>query len=231
MRGGPRRTLVAVSGVDGAGKSTLIGGLGDRLAAQGVSSDVVWFRPGMGMAWLDRPVRLLKRLLGQSTGPTVRTIARDTTVKPSSRRGVVGWLWCVLVTVTYVVTVRRELRGRSGVVLLDRHLADALVTLDVFYRGVNLALPRLLVRRLLPQAAATVYLEVPVDVAVGRKPGDTIEHHAVTAQLAAYPAYVHRLPRTVRVDATLPRPEVLDAAWAFVGPALHPVVDRTDPVS
>ena len=57
----------------------------------------------MGMAWLDRPVRLLKRLLGQSTGPTVRTIARDTTMTPSSRKGVVGWVWCLLVTLTYLV--------------------------------------------------------------------------------------------------------------------------------
>lgn len=225
------RTVLAVSGVDGAGKSTLIRGLQGRLAAAGLASEVVWFRPGMGMSWVDRPVRLLKRLLGQSTGPTVRTIARDASSTPTSRKGLMGWVWCLLVTVTYLVHVRRELRGRTGVVLMDRHLADALVTLDVFYRGVNLALPRLLVRRLLPAAAATVYLSLPVDVAVARKPGDTIEHHAVTAQVAAYPAYVQTLPRTLQVDATKPPAEVLDDAWSHVGPVIAPLVDRVDRAS
>jgi len=225
------RTIVAVSGVDGAGKSTLIRGLQGRLAEAGLDSEVVWFRPGMGMAWVDRPVLLLKRLLGQSSGPTVRTIARDASTTPTSRKGVVGWVWCLLVTVTYLVHVRRELRGRTGVVLMDRHLADALVTLEVFYRGVDLSLPRFLVRRLLPPASATVYLSLPVDVAVARKPGDTIEHHAVTAQVAAYPAYVQPLPGTRQVDATQSPAEVLDAAWSHVGPVVAPHVDRVDRAS
>ncbi len=222
---------MAVSGVDGAGKSTLIRGLQRRLADAGIASEVVWFRPGMGMGWVDRPVRLLKRLMGQSSGPTVRTIARDTSTAPTSRKGVVGWVWCLLVTLTYLGHVRGQLRGRSGVVLMDRHLADALVTLEVFYRGVNLAVPRFLVRALLPEAAATVYLYLPVEVAVARKPGDTIEHHAVTAQVAAYPAYVHQLPRTLQVDATQPPGAVLDAAWTLVGPSVADLADRVDPAS
>lgn len=225
------RTVIAVSGVDGAGKSTLIHGLQQRLAADGISSEVVWFRPGMGMGWVERPVRLLKRLLKQSGGPTMRTIAQDTSSAPTSRKGVVGWVWCLLVTGTYLVNVRRQLRGRSGVVLMDRHLADALVTLEVFYRGVNLALPTLLVRRLLPGAAATVYLSLPADVAVARKPGDTIEHHAVTAQVAAYPAQVQPLPRTLQVDATQPPAQVLDVAWSHVRPVVNTRVDRVDRAS
>jgi thymidylate kinase len=224
-----RPVLVAVSGVDGAGKSTLVTGIEERLRANGVAAEIVWYRPGMGMGWVDRPLRLARRVVtrllgrggGTSSGPTMRTIAQSDSV-PASRRGVVGWVWCMLVTLTFVVGVRTQvarLRRHADVVLFDRHLADALATLDVFYRGVALGVPRWVVRRLLPRAAATVYLDLPTEVAVARKPGDTIEHQAVAAQLAAYPRYVRDLPRALTIDATLPRDEVLARAWQLVEPA------------
>lgn len=223
MRRRRRPVLVAVSGVDGAGKSTVVTGLQERLRETGLRVEIVWYRPGMGMSWVDRPLKLLKRLLrrGETAGPTMRTIARSDSV-PASRRGLLGWVWCMLVTATFVVGVRRRvarLRGDADVLLFDRHLADALVTLDVFYRGVALGVPRALVRRLLPRAVSTVYLDLPVEVAVARKPGDTIEHRAVSAQLAAYPRYVHELSSALTIDATLPRDEVLARAWGHVGPA------------
>ncbi len=220
--------LVAVSGVDGAGKSTLVTGVAQRLRSAGLESEIVWYRPGMGMGWVDRPLRLARRILSRGrpvpSGPTMRTIARSEAV-PASRRGPVGWVWCMLVTLTFVLGVRSQvgrLRRRGvQVVLCDRHLADALVTLDVFYRGVALAVPRSLVRRLLPRATATVYLDLPTEVAVARKPGDTIEHQAVAAQLAAYPHHVRDLRPILTIDATLPREEVLERAWGFVEPAIQ----------
>jgi thymidylate kinase len=203
--------------VDGAGKSSLIADIVRRLADVGVDAEVVWFRPGMGMGWLEGVARTAKRLLRQPQVPAMRDV--DTAASLPSRKGVIGFVWCLLVTVTYLHRVRSQLRTSSGTIVCDRHVLDALVTLHVFYGEVNTRLPVLLVRRFLPAATLTLYLKVPVDVALARKPGDTIGRAAVTAQVLRYETEARHL--AVRVlDGTLPFDEVANQAWAYVSPLL-----------
>lgn len=210
------RTLVAISGVDGAGKSSLIAGLVGRFAEQGVPVDVVWFRPGMGMSWIERPARRVKRLLGQRPEPAMRDV--DAAARLPSRRGVLGFAWCLLVTLTYLRQVRMQLRNATSTVICDRYVLDAIVTLRVFYGGTNARLPGFLVRHLLPRADVNLYLSVPVEVALARKPGDTIGRSAVTKQVREYEAAITQMP-VHELDTTAPVDTVIERAWSYVATA------------
>lgn len=212
---GPR-VVVAVSGVDGAGKSTITHGLLRDLTAAGVPVSVVWTRPGMGLGWLGRVAGLVKGATGQAPEPGVRAMAAGDLPPPRSRQGVVGVLWTVLVTLSFLVAVRRQHASRRGVLIYDRHLLDALATLRVLYRGVPQGVPTWLVHRLLPRAHVTLYLDVSAETAAARKPGDTIGAYAVAAQLAEYSTLLP-LARGLRVlDATRPRPDLQQEALAHV---------------
>src|SRR5439155_25422697 len=71
------RPVVAVSGVDGSGKSTLCRSLVRDLEAVNVPVTPVWSRPGMGpgLGLLERAATSAKRLLGHDTAPGVRRVA------------------------------------------------------------------------------------------------------------------------------------------------------------
>lgn len=202
-RGGPqRRVVVAVTGVDGAGKSTVLEGLAGQLARCALPVGRVWLRPGMGLGPLAEISRRVKRGSGLDDEPGINRVAADPDAVLPTRRGRRAWVWALLVTLAFVGGVRRQHAGARGVVLYDRHLVDALVTLDFAYRGVDLRLQRWLVRRLVPRADVWVHLDVPVEEAVRRKPGDQIGPRAVARQVEAYDAWLARLPGVTRLDGT-----------------------------
>jgi thymidylate kinase len=214
-----RQPLIAVSGVDGSGKSSLVKGLVGRLEDAGENPDVVWFRPGMGMGWLDVPARLVKRLLRQARDPAVREAGTGAT--PPTRRGLLGYVWCLVVTGVFLLHVRSALRRAEGVVICDRYVIDALVTLRVFYEGVDVRLAERLVRRLLPAAHLAFYLDVPASVAIARKPGDMVGEAAVQAQLAAYAEELAHYPQIHVLDGEADPDALLDIAWASAAQLLH----------
>lgn len=184
------RLVIALSGVDGAGKSTLAERVVTELERAGVSASCVWTRPGMNLQLLDTLARFAKGLAHRRAEPGVRAVARGEGTHLPSRRGALGWVWALAVTVAYLVDVRRQHRRVRGVAVYDRHAADAWVTLGFVYEGVDLRLQRWLVRHLLPTAAWTFYLDVSADVAVARKPGDSFGEHAVRRQLEGYAAWL-----------------------------------------
>ncbi|MGZ6792797.1 MAG: dTMP kinase [Mycobacteriales bacterium] len=209
------RFVVAVSGVDGAGKSTLVRGLEERLRTAAVPVEVIWARPGMTMAGgVYRVAVVVKRLFRQEPVPGVRAVAAGTGQGLRSRRGLVGWAWVVTVTVVYLLDVRRQHLRARGVVLYDRHLYDALATLDFAYEGVDLRVPRALVTRLLPRADLTVYLDLPTGLAVSRKPDDPFGELAVDRQLRSYGVWRDRIRRLVVLDASGSREQVAQQALA-----------------
>lgn len=212
---GPR-LVVAVSGVDGAGKSTITGGLLRDLTAAGVPATVVWTRPGMGLGWLALAARLVKRATGAASEPGVRAMAAGDRPPPRSRQGLAGWVWTTAVTLSFLVAVRRRHLAARGVLVYDRHLLDALATLRVLYRGVPQGVPSWLVRRLLPRAQVTLYLDIDPEVATARKPGDTIGAYAVTAQVAEYRQLLDLAPGLLVLDATRPPAELQAAALRHV---------------
>jgi hypothetical protein len=109
---------------------------------------------------------------------------------------------------SFVRDVRRRARKTSGVIVYDRHLLDALVTLEFAYRGVRLRAHRALVRRRMPPAATTFYLAAPADLAAVRKPGDAIGPAAIARQLDAYAVELERMRDVPVLDASRPAEEL-----------------------
>ena len=216
LGGGRRGPVVAVSGVDGSGKSTLRAALAENLERAGVPVSTVWVRPGMGLGALLATAARVKRLLGQEPAPGLHAMATPGAPRPASRRGVLGWGWAFLVTVSFLVGVWRQHLAGRGVVLYDRHLVDALATMEFAYEGVDLRLHHGLVRALLPRADVRLYLDIPAEVSVQRKPDPVLGEHAVRAQLEHYARWLDRLPPVVRLDATA-------AAGDLLARALHVV--------
>jgi thymidylate kinase len=181
-----RRVVVAVSGVDGSGKSSLVRSLASSLSNASVPVSVVWTRPGMG-GGLATIGRWAKRALRQDQAPGMERMARgDAPDAMASRRGVIGWAWAWLVVVSHAAATRRRHAAAGGVVLYDRHLLDARATLDFFYGGAATGAHHAALSFLMPKADLTVYLDVPPSVAVARKPGDAFGDRAVRGQLVAY---------------------------------------------
>ena len=207
-----RGPVIAVSGVDGSGKSTLRAALVDSLERAGVPVTTVWVRPGMGLGRLTALSSWGKRLLRQDARPGLRAMADPSAARPASRKGAVGWVWAMLVTLSFLAGVWRQQRAAAGVVVYDRHLVDALATLDFAYDGVDLRLQRRLVRMLLPRADVLLYLDVPAEVSVARKPDDLLGEHAVRRQLDEYGRWLELYPPTARLDATRPAADLLAEA-------------------
>ena len=204
------RLVVAVSGVDGSGKSTLTRLVAQNLEQAGVPVSRVWTRPGMGLGWLGGLARAAKKLLGQDSAHGVmRVVTGDTPARDlPSRRGILGWTWVTLVTLSFLVDARQQhLRGR-GVVLYDRHLLDALVMIDFVYEGVDLRMHRALVRRGLPKPLLSVYLDVPAEVALSRKPEDAFGEYAIRRQLEGYEARRGEVEDLRRLDGERPADEL-----------------------
>ncbi|MDQ3955209.1 MAG: hypothetical protein M3285_06645 [Actinomycetota bacterium] len=199
-----RRMVVAVSGVDGSGKSTLVGEVRAQLRDAGVPVASVWTRPGLRLGGLEPFARVAKRLLKQSEEPGIRQVAKGTSRPQLSRTGAIGWAWSVLVTLSFVWGVRKTYARSRGVLLFDRHLLDALATLEFAYGTVNLTLQRWFIRSLLPAAATTFYLDIDADEAISRKKDDVFGEHAVAAQLELYRALLQSNAGVAVLDATDP---------------------------
>jgi thymidylate kinase len=218
---GRRGLVVAISGVDGSGKSTLRAALAENLERAGVPVSTVWVRPGMGLGRLMSLAAVAKRLIRQDAAPGVRAMADPDAARPASRRGLLGYVWALLVSLSFLVGVWRQHASSRGVVLYDRHLVDALATLDFAYEGVDLRFQHRLVRTLLPRADVRLYLDVPAEVSVARKPDDVLGEHAVRSQLAAYDRWLDQLPASVRLDATTPAGDLVAKALQVVTSTDH----------
>lgn len=203
------RLVVAFSGVDGSGKSTLSRLVARNLEQAGVPVSRVWARPGLRIGWLSSLARAGKKLLGHDPSPGVERVGGGVPAGDLvSRHGIVGWTWAMLVTLSFLMDVHRQhVKGR-GVLLYDRHLLDALVTLDFVYGGADLHLHRAVVRRGLPKPRLSVYLDVPAEVALARKPGDMFGEYAVRRQLEGYEACCGEVEDLRRLDGSHPADEL-----------------------
>ncbi len=206
-----RQVNVAFSGVDGAGKSSLAGAVAAELQSAGIPVTIVWARPGMHIEFLRKPAGWARRLLGHRPEPGLRTVATGRGDTFASRRGALGWLWSTFITAAFLVDVHRQQLPSKGVVLYDRHQADALATLELAYPDTNRRLQEALVRLLLPRPDMTFYVEIDADTAVARKPDEVFGERAVRSQLERYATLVARMPRLTVIDGRAPRAAQLDA--------------------
>ncbi|MCU1674561.1 MAG: hypothetical protein JWN77_2674 [Frankiales bacterium] len=184
---GTTGAVIAISGLDGAGKSTQAELLSQALAQAGYEPVVLWQRISHN-AWLQRltaPLRLVLRLLLRlrpSAAAQPAPEAAEWYVEPEhltaralrERIPFVSALWVTLVAGIHAVAVRRETvrELRQGrVVIRDRYLLDSLVQLRTHYATTHgVAAQSRLVRWLTPPAVATFYLDVPAEEARRRKP-------------------------------------------------------------
>ena len=200
--------LLALSGMDGAGKSTVALEVLEALEAAGRPAIVYWTRLAGELGFLDRASRLVRRLLRRET-----SLADPDAPAPAAPSGgsdrmasLVDGLWVLAVSAAAVRTARRAARIRRGglTVVCDRWLADALVDLRVRYGHRPAA--EWLLQLGFPRADVAVLLEVDGATAARRKPGDQSEA-VLQAMGVRYAAVGHRLGLP-RVDASAPADEV-----------------------
>ena len=209
------RVVIAVSGVDGAGKSSVITRFSSELALAGVPFTVLWARPGHDLGWLGTLAQFGKRVLGHQPEPGLRAIGAGDAARPPSRRGVAGRLWSRLVVLDYVVRARRAATRADGVVIHDRHAVDAAVTLAFAYElDGPWVLP--LMRFAMPEPDVHVYLDIDAATASRRKPHDSMRQAAIADQIERYGRVLPRFPGVMKLDATEPPSVLSDRLWAML---------------
>lgn len=182
-----RHRVVAISGLDGAGKTTQGEALVAALQAAGVPAVMQWHRisANRSLLWLTAPLRLTVRLLMRlRSGKPVPTMDPDdpffvapehqATRQLRERLPLLSSAWVTVVAVLHALSVRRDTvreTRRGRLVVRDRYLLDALVHLEDKYAGVHgVRLQARLIRALTPRPIAAFYLDVSADEAWRRKP-------------------------------------------------------------
>jgi thymidylate kinase len=212
-----RCVVVAISGLDGAGKSTLARTLAGDLRRVRLPVNLVWTRPGMRLRWLGNLGRAAKRLLRQDTSTGVERIGRgEGAGSVASRHGALGWIWALMVTLSFIRQIRKGRRRGRAVFIYDRHLLDALVTLDVVYEGVRLGVHKSLVRLLVPRADVTLLLVVPPAIALVRKPDDMFVEAVLERQAQRYAACRDEASEVLELDGTRPLEGLAAEAFRLV---------------
>ncbi len=179
----PRGFVVAISGMDGAGKSTAALELAATFEEVGRPVAVLWTRLAGDPRLLDLVARPVRRLLGRATGTPAQAPAAPSDragaqappggAAPRPGRGrLIDAAWTLLVALDSVRVARRAvgLRRRGLSVVCDRWTTDALVDLRLRYGRHRLA--EWVLKRGIPAADLALYLEVDAATAAARKPGD-----------------------------------------------------------
>jgi thymidylate kinase len=207
--------VVALSGIDGSGKSSQARALAGALDALGHPAAVVW-APTADAAWLDRLARPVKRLL--ALVPPLQPPARppETPIvgrvpNPGrtlrERSSVLTAVWSALVAVGFATSVARTAfaAARAGhVVVFDRYQLDSAVRLRWFYgEGRPYRAQEAIIRTLVPRPVCAFWLDVPVEVSLRRKADDGWSPEELALQRRLYGLHHGRFG-AVRLDGRGP---------------------------
>lgn len=176
-----RPMLIAISGVDGSGKTSHAQALKQAFERCDIRARIVWSR-GASSTFTDALIRVGKRFLGGSpTGARAEGSPAGTAVdrrvgmwrRPWVRR---LWPWLLALDLwrAYLASVAWPLL-RGWVVIADRYVADAQAEVAAYLEtagtpGLPLALR--LLERASPRPAARFLLDVPAAVAADRAAGE-----------------------------------------------------------
>ena len=225
----PRRPLVvALSGIDGSGKSSQAALLRDALARLGHDVAVEWSPFGQD-AWLDRLAVPVKKLLGRSGRYSPAVPARETGLERTSGtalredNALVNYVWSAVVTFANELSqlrtvVRHTHHGR--IVIYDRYALDSTVQLRFRYGSTGrFLLQRGLIRLLAPKPVASFYLDIPPESSLGRK-DDRWTLADLEVQAGLYREEYERAG-VVRLDGLRPREElaaeIAETVWRALG--------------
>ena len=221
----PSGLMVAVLGVDGAGKSTVMTRVEQDLAPAFWSTKLYHGRA------LDSPLRWTKRVRQErrerdlikrelesaaTANPHAVPLSRDPHDKPP--RGLalslvkLGLWWADYTLLGYVAEVYPQLR-RSALVLFDRYYHDLLVDPTRHRYGGPMWLAKSL-GRVFPQPHLVILLDAPAEVLHARKQEVSLEETA--RQREGYLELVQELPNGRVVDASRPVHEVVADAERII---------------
>jgi thymidylate kinase len=198
---------VTISGLDGAGKSTLTHAVRAHLEAAGLPARDEIVRIGRHTATLDRIAGPVKRVLRRREPIADHLAAGDAGAEAfdrapddSPRRGV-AWLWAAIVAAENARACRRIARGlEAESIVTDRWLVDHLIDFELRYGRHRLA-DRIL-RAGVPRPDLAFLVEIDAETSVRRKPGDQVP--AVLARMERrYPALARELG-LIAVDGRAP---------------------------
>jgi thymidylate kinase len=234
LRGNRKRpgVVVAVSGVDGSGKTTQVESLIDTLQSLGVDTVRVWTRLSFNeRLWKvaragKRALAVVARRRGSNSLPADVDPSRlsddGRRLRYDSRLLTFGW--STLVAFENGMAHRRETKPhlRAGrVVVCDRYLLDSAVHLRYRYgESREFRFQRWLVKVLSPPAAAAFYLEVQPATAVARKV-DQYDVPQLERQVRLYGEECDRWD-VQRLDGERPRDDLAADIAATVWAALRP---------
>ncbi len=226
-----RGAVVAMSGVDGAGKSTQAAALVAALEQLGEEPVVVWSRVRFDplLARLGSMAKAALRPLRAAGSGTVPLNAEELAAVGTPERAPHRAVDAVWAQVNAVVDGYRHVRlcaphvRKGKVVICDRYTLDSHVHLAERFadhpRAVRVAAA--LDVALSPRAAAAFYLDLPAEVASARKPED-VSLDRLHEHVATY-RRLHDRHGAVRLDATAPSDAVAArlarAVWAARGGA------------
>jgi thymidylate kinase len=195
----PRRgAVIALSGLDGAGKSTQAEVLCTSLTKLGYEAVVVWVPIGTSPSlrrFASGAKRGLARLpvgpLAHADRETVerRLLSQTEDGGPTGGRGrrLAASIWSTVITFANAASYRRSARGtRTGgrIVIFDRYVLDTVVDLRFSYAPEGrLLLQEALVRLLSPAPRCAFLLDASPETAHARKPDWSLAQTRVRASL------------------------------------------------
>lgn len=196
VRGALRPQVIAISGIDGSGKSLQARALVDTLERLGHPAGTVW-APLASEAWLDRLARPVKGVLarvprrrarGSGAGSARRGSASTPGRELRQQSPTLTSAWATIVAVANAWSLGRSALGHGWagrVVVADRYHLDSAVRMRFYYgEKLGFGLQRRLVGALSPRARRAFFLDVtPVASAARKDDGWTTEELAVQARL------------------------------------------------
>jgi thymidylate kinase len=227
----PRRArVVAISGLDGSGKSGQARALQETLTRLVVPAVVEWLPLGQNRA-LKR-VRLLMRPLKASTSEApvlaegLPPYAFDSRAPDAARRlrqrsALATHLWATMIVLSNIVFHRRATfrqRFSGNVVIFDRYTCDSAVQLRFWYgEDRQFRFQRWLLRALSPRPFRAFFLEIPAEIALIRKGEYTLDELRIQESLYRDE---NAIVRAERIDGERPPAELCAAIAAAVWSSL-----------
>lgn len=207
-----RPMLIAISGVDGSGKTTHAEAVQQAFGRCDIRARLVWSR-GASSPFTDALIRVGKRLVGGPQG--AETSESRSALERRARMWRRAWVrrlwpWVLAFDLwrTYLTSIAWPLLW-GWIVIADRYVADAQAEVAAYLdeagvQGLPLAL-RLLAWAS-PRPTMHFLLDVPADVAAGRAAG--AESPSFLARQAAHYRNLTAARRLSVLDATRPQEEV-----------------------